>query len=386
MKVIANALSLVVIVSAFLHESTKGDEGTRGSSLPNDPKLAWAEVENVHRAMRPPQEWAGKTPTAEQEAAFRKQIQTAAFSFAGKAREFIARFPTNENIGDARITVVHSLVHAVATGDPEAEKQIDAFVASVLADKTIPEDNRVGVLLYAGNARFFKAQGMRVLTEGLSKFQEEFETASIENMRGALRQFPTNSLIFTMLVAVAQRSTGPHQKELATEILNAPGAPPGAKTLAGHLLRGTRPYQLGKPVDIQFAALDGREVDLTKMNGKVVMVEFWSTTCGPCIAGIPAMKALYEKFHKRGFEIIGISVDDRESAVREFVAEKALPWPQHFDGKGWENKFAVRYGVFSLPTIWLIDKRGALRSVDGHQLGRLENVISRMVDEAGPTK
>jgi len=64
--------------------------------------------------------------------------------------------------------------------------------------------------------------------------------------RAALKQFPTNSMIYTMLVALAQRSEPERQKELATEILNAPGAPPGAKVLAGHLLKGTRPYQVDK--------------------------------------------------------------------------------------------------------------------------------------------
>jgi peroxiredoxin len=83
-----------------------------------------------------------------------------------------------------------------------------------------------------------------------------------------------------------------------------------------------------------------------------------------CLAQMPAIKAAYEKFHARGFEIIGISLDDKESMLRRFVADKNLPWPQYFDGKGWENKFAVRYAIFSIPTTWLIDKRGNLRDTD----------------------
>ena len=333
-------------------------------TLPDDPMKAWAEVEKVHQALRVPNDWRTHEPTAEQVAEFQKQVRQTAVSFAGKAREFVERFPTNENVGDARITVVHALTHAVAAGDSDAEKQIASFVSGVLTDEGISEDDRVGVLLYSGNAAFFKKVGMRLFTEGMSKLHEEFETASIENMRAALKQFPRNSMIYTMLVAVAQRSTGERQKELASEIINTPGAPPGAKTLADHILKGTKPFQVGKPLDIRFTALDGREVDLTKLKGKVVLIEFWSTTCGPCIAEMPTLKATYQKLHDQGFEVVAISLDDNESALRRFIKEKELPWPQHFDGKGWENQFALRYGIFSIPTNWLVDKRGNLRDTD----------------------
>jgi thiol-disulfide isomerase/thioredoxin len=351
-------------------------------TLPDDPTKAWAEVGKVHQALRPPEEWRTNEPKAEQAAGFQKQVRQTAVSFADKAREFIERFPTNEHIGDARITVVHALSHAVAAGDTEAEKQIAAFVSTVLADKSIPEDDRVGVLMYSGNAAFMKKVGMRLFTEGMSKLHEEFETASIENMRSALKQFPTNSMIFTMLAAVAQRSTGERQKELATEIINAPGAPPGAKTLAGHILKGTKPYEVGKPLDIIFTALDGREVDLSKLKGKVVLVEFWSTTCGPCIAEMPTVKAVYEKLHERGFEVVAISLDDKETALRRFIKEKELPWPQHFDGKGWENRFAVRYGIFSIPTTWLVDKRGNLRDINARF--DLERRVNALLGEQDP--
>jgi peroxiredoxin len=351
-------------------------------TLPEDPVQAWAEVQKVHPALRPPADWRAHAPTPEQVTAFQKQVRLTAVSFAEKAREFIERFPTNENVGDARITVVHALGHAVAAGDAGAEKQSASFVATVLADTNIPEDNRVAVLLYSGNATFMKKVGMRLFTEGMSKLHEEFEAAGIESMRSALKQFPTNSLIYTMLVAVAQRSTGERQKELATEILNAPGALPGAKTLAEHILKGTKPYQVGKPLDIRFSALDGREVDLAKLRGKVVLVEFWSTTCGPCLAEMPAEKAAYQKLHGQGFEVVGISLDDKESALRHFIKEKDLPWPQHFDGKGWENLFAVRYGIFGIPTTWLVDKQGQLR--DTNARFDLERRVTALLAERSP--
>jgi thiol-disulfide isomerase/thioredoxin len=355
--------ALLVAGALILQPQSFAQEKFR-NTLSDDPAKAWAEVEKVHQALRPPDDWREHPPTSEQVTEFQKQVRQTAVSFADKAQEFIERFPTNENVGDARITVVHALSHAVAAGDAAAERRIATFVSAVLADRSIPEDDRVGVLLYSGNTALMKKVGMRLFTEEMNKLGEEFDTASIESMRSALKEFPTNSLIYTMLVGVAQRSTGERQKDLATQIINAPGAPPGAKALATHILKGTKPYQLGKPVEIRFTALDGREVDLAKLMGKVVLVEFWSTTCGPCIAEMPTVKAVYGKLHDRGFEVVAISLDDKETALRRFVKEKELPWPQHFDGKGWENRFAVQYGIYGIPTMWLVDRQGNLRNTN----------------------
>jgi thiol-disulfide isomerase/thioredoxin len=355
-------------------------EQTRRFTLPNDPEKAWAEVEKVHEALRRPDDWATRKPNADQIAKFQKEVRAAALSFADKAREFVQRFPSDENVGDARITVVHALNHAVAAGDTNAEKQIAAFVADVLVDKSIPEDGRADVLLFSGNVAFMRKAGMRVFTEGMSNLHEESEAALIDAASAALKLFPTNSMLYMMLVSVADRSQGERKKELATKVLNADGAPPATKTLARHILNGTRAYELGKPLDMRFTSLDGRDVDLAKLKGKVVLVEFWSTDCGPCVGEIPALKTAYEKLHPRGFEVVAISLDDKERALRRFIKEKDLPWPQHFDGKGWENRFAVQYGIFSIPTSWLLDKLGNLRVTDEIS-GDIEGQIELLLQE-----
>ena len=151
------------------------------------------------------------------------------------------------------------------------------------------------------------------------------------------------------------------------------------KTMARHVLAGTKPFQIGKPLDIRFTALDGREVDLAALQGRVVLVDFWATDCGPCVAEMPTIKAAYEKLHEKGFEIAGISLDDKESVLRRFIRDKGLAWPQHYDGKGWENRFALQYGIFGIPTMWLVDRRGNLRFTETR--GNLAHMVEVLLAE-----
>lgn len=135
---------------------------------------------------------------------------------------------------------------------------------------------------------------------------------------------------------------------------------------------GMSRIDLGRQIDLKFTALDGREVDLAQMRGKVVLVDFWATWCGPCIAEIPAIKAVHEKYRAQGFEVVGISLDgerDRQK-LADFVRERDLPWPQHFDGKGWRNEFAQKFSISAIPAMFLIDKEGRVASNNarGHQL------------------
>ena len=134
-----------------------------------------------------------------------------------------------------------------------------------------------------------------------------------------------------------------------------------------------------KPLDLKFTAVDGREVDLAKLRGKVVLLDFWATWCGPCMAELPEVIKTHEKFRDKGFEIVGISFDQDRTKLKEVTADRKMTWPQYFDGKGWENDLGARFGITSIPTMWLVDKTGHVVDTEAR-----ENLAEKVGKLLGP--
>jgi thiol-disulfide isomerase/thioredoxin len=208
-----------------------------------------------------------------------------------------------------------------------------------------------------------------------------------EDAKAELKSEPDDPLAADMAIEIAQSISESHIlsaegfRDLADTILKNqdPAVVKVAKRNEGLLRRWSL---LGRPIEIKGTLLDGQPFDQATLKGKVVLVDFWATWCSPCRAELPNIKQNYEKYHARGFEVVGISLDDDKATLETFLAKEKIPWPTLFDDgsghQGFKNPIAVYYSVWGVPTAILTDQKGEVISLDARS-EKLDRLLEELL-------
>lgn len=182
--------------------------------------------------------------------------------------------------------------------------------------------------------------------------------AAIEDVRLLQKSFPDSSR--------AKKAD-----EIIESIGNFQDAAARVKRVRTMVEEADSSLKIGRPFpDFRAVDIEGKTISIEQFKGKVVLVDFWATWCGPCIGEIPHVKQAYEKYHEKGFEIIAISLDRNVKQLKGFIKEQDLKWRQVFDRDNDAGGLAEQYSVRAIPTTYLIGRDGniAAKNLRGHAL------------------
>ncbi|MBL7745782.1 MAG: TlpA family protein disulfide reductase [Chitinophagaceae bacterium] len=141
-----------------------------------------------------------------------------------------------------------------------------------------------------------------------------------------------------------------------------------------------QPRQGQLAAEVALPSVSGDTIRLSSLKGKVVLLDFWASWCGPCRVSNKNLVKLYAKYKASGFEILGVSLDDEATKWKTAIRQDKITWLQVNDAGGWDARIAQAWGINAIPTSYLIDKDGKLLAMD-LEGKELEKALKYLLDK-----
>lgn len=132
--------------------------------------------------------------------------------------------------------------------------------------------------------------------------------------------------------------------------------------------------------EIALPSVSGDTIRLSSLTGKVVLLDFWASWCGPCRTSNKKMTKIYPKYKDKGFEIFSVSLDDDLGDWKKAIQKDKVSWLQVIDPRGWDAQTAIEWNIYALPTSFLIDRSGKLIAMD-LEGKELEDALKELLDK-----
>jgi len=290
--------------------------------------------------------------------------------------KILAAKPTPEQAQAAVRGKLAALLLLGRLGDATAQNRLEATV------------NEVEKLGLKDMVRDVQLAALKNLGEHASAMEDSEYGKLLERLKEFLKEGPGDTASARFAVSVALAAEQSNRPELAVNACRELGtllAETKDANLAGtaaSMLGAARRLDLvGKPFALKGSTVAGRPLDWKKYRGKVVLIDFFATWCGPCREEIPNITKCYKAYRKRGFDVVSISIDRDRKDIEDYVEKEKHPWTVLLDrneARGTDKSMATYYGIFAIPQMILVGKDGNVLALNvrGEQLGKkLEELL-----------